>query len=786
MRQWLTAVIKPRALRTLGFIIFCSIFLLVYFFGHQLLSSLLHRLVVPSILAPLYVQIVDAVAFVLALLVASISINLLFRNSLGLQVKYYWRICLVLIGSLISKLILNLLLLFRRRPSLIIIIVVRTAIIYVFGGFLLYQIIFSGQQLKTDEQLYYNILISFIVFDIIFTLYQGLESTISGAFISTFAVIVVGLFFNIGMDIITVYSVILQKSSKGLLNHLINDARFLTAYYLAAGVISLISYLLYTLVFPSKDIKSLFQLPAWLRHFRLDYLGRYLSLLLLLSLLIFVTLYAISVGYWPVVLFLGVFLTSIVLGIETGRLITIRYRQAQASFAGIQPYLSVMARPLVGFVGTYFFIVAWFAVVYLQAQIHRWATFTPPLKNYEGALYYSGMVITTLGFSLSKPNTSLVQTLTFLEAITGTAWVVIVFAALISYLSPVFKEIGERTKLSPVLVQSSDGISVAFNSPIVVCKKGHSDFTTILAALKHVQAGACIQVHPGHYVESESLIVNQAVTLMGIGARASIVVEAIGGPCLTIATEDSVTVSGLSLHGRVSNGNTFPTINIPTGHLVLRDCELLSHALACIAIHGNSTWPTIQDCVIRGGSVGVLIDNSSHGELQGCDIIPSFGSIGIRILRQASPIIDTCQVSGSIVGVDIAAGATPKIKYCKLHHNSIGIQINAGGYPMIQGCRLNNNYRNGIIVEKGGEGSIYGCRIYHNHHNGITVKSTARPTIESCVIYKNGSVGMEIEHAAAGTIINNVLTANTRDAWMIHKVNMVRHEGNQPEWTDSV
>ncbi len=723
--------------------------------------------------------------FVLTLSLAAASIVglFLFPRSIGVVIRELWTLILIAVARSLSSLLTHIVLLIKKRSVIILVIFVRVAMIVFIAGPLLYQLLVAPFNPHKYDTLFIQILASFVVVDCIIALYQGLEATIIGSLLRVSALILLCMFMGSVVDLGIFYTTLLHKIPiKGPFITIEIVFRYLLIYYFSTILSGLLGFLL--LEGPNSiEAEGFFYVPGWLKRPKRRYLGLYLLVILSVISILIWTIISINVLAF-IIIFL--FFTVIALGLETSRWIFQKYRKIREAFSGIQPYLEVMMTPLVAFIGSYFAIIAWFAVVFYQFDHFNWGRFSNHFITFWQSLYYSMLTITTLGFDQIKPVDSLMQALTIFEAIIGTAWLVIVFAALTSYLSPYFAKISQRRKMAPVLIKSESTIRTYTKTvTFIVCKRGQGDFTSISDAIqaiphpaKHVQTR--IEVRPGRYVETESIVIDKPMEIVGVGSRTTVSVEAIGGPCIVMAMDGNASLTGLSVRGRISNGNSYPAIDIQAGTLLLSDCDISAQSLACISVHGQWTNPTIKGCTIHGGSIGILFDNHSLGNLEDCIVLPP-GQIGIDIARGSNPTITKCQISNRRVGIVIGENGSSTITRCHIRENLFGIEVGSRGDPKIERCRVFKQLRDGVNIKKGGQGSFKACQVYDNRRHGITIEEDGSPSINHCEIYGNGDVGVAVQRGAAGSVTSNKLYANRNAPWRIETPNSMKPHNNTPE-----
>jgi hypothetical protein len=159
----------------------------------------------------------------------------------------------------------------------------------------------------------------------------------------------------------------------------------------------------------------------------------------------------------PVVLVAG-----IVCGVAGGAYLGARLRPGWVEFGKTGEYLKAMSLPVLGYALSYLLIVLWFAGCFASAQ--RWAEsgLTPDffpediaLKNLpEGAgfgeyVYFSLVTAATVGYGDITPVSGITKILTSAEILVGVGWTVVVFGAVIAYLTPRFAEIADSHRPQP-------------------------------------------------------------------------------------------------------------------------------------------------------------------------------------------------------------------------------------------------------------------------------------------------------------------------------------------------
>ncbi len=362
---------------------------------------------------------------------------------------------------------------------------------------------------------------------------------------------------------------------------------------------------------------------------------------------------------------------------------------------------------------------------------------------------------------------------------------------------------------------------------VVVAKEGGGNYRTIGEAITRAGPGTRILVRPGVY--REHLVIDRSVEIIGDGPREDIFIESTTSVCLVMQTEYAL-VRGLTLRGRAGlEQREYVTVDIPTGRLVLEECDLSSDTLACIAIHGSNANPVIWRCQIhdsRGG--GVLVYDHGQGVVEDCDIFGNAGA-GVEIRQIGNPIIrrckihhgerdgvyvtekgagliESCDIFGNVrAGVSIHRQGNPFIRLCRIHdqvngygvyvydkgegtlegcnifgNSKAGVGITQGGDPFLRRCRIHHEKHRGVFIFEHGEGTLEKCSILGNFDTGISIGQGSTPVIRRCRINQNGSQAIRVLPRGGGKVEECDLTGNTHGAWDIAaKCQVTRSENKE-------
>ncbi|NBT25765.1 MAG: right-handed parallel beta-helix repeat-containing protein, partial [Actinobacteria bacterium] len=180
-----------------------------------------------------------------------------------------------------------------------------------------------------------------------------------------------------------------------------------------------------------------------------------------------------------------------------------------------------------------------------------------------------------------------------------------------------------------------------------------------------------IAVRPGEY--RECVIVDRDVEIVGEGAPARVVIEALGHNTVTFNTE-SACLSNVTVKASRSNA-AHSAVAVLQGRPTIEGCVLSSDCGTVVLVTGSESAPVLRGCTIRDGkAAGIVVEQSSQA------------------------VIEKCFVTAN---------------------HRWGIIVTTGGNPVIRDCEIWNNLSGGILVRDKGTGTIERCQIYGNTDAGI-------------------------------------------------------------------
>ena len=311
---------------------------------------------------------------------------------------------------------------------------------------------------------------------------------------------------------------------------------------------------------------------------------------------------------------------------------------------------------------------------------------------------------------------------------------------------------------------------------LVVSARGGAAYRTIGDAILDAPSGAKIVVRPGTY--EEGVVIDRGIQLVAEGTTDAVVIESPDKDGVLIETSEPVTIRGFTIRtvaGR--SGGKYYGVDIAEGRVTMQDCDVTSDSLACIAIHGRGTNPTIQRCRIRDGAAGgIFIYDGALGLIEDCNISGT-ALAGIEVKEASNPTVRRTRVHDGEVGgifvnnrgagvyedcdiyrnglggVEVKDGSTPTFRRCKMREGKQGgVFIHTNGLGTFEDCDMFGNTLAGMEVKEGGNPTVRNCRLYNGKVGGIFINTQGRGVFESCDVYGNGYAGIEIKDGGNPTI----------------------------------
>lgn len=353
----------------------------------------------------------------------------------------------------------------------------------------------------------------------------------------------------------------------------------------------------------------------------------------------------------------------------------------------------------------------------------------------------------------------------------STRLIVYIFAALLTALGSVF------------LVQRAFKYESPSPDTIIVASDGLGQYRTITEALRHSRAGMTILVKPGVY--KESVVITAPVEIVGLNREDTyfnrvtswlfrksnpherdVVIEGSARSALRMEASHAV-VRNVSLRTRrswaMSNSRDRDLIgravDIPTGKLILEDCEVTSETGYGIAIYGGETTPEIRRSKIHGAlAAGIYTLSRSKAVIEQCEIFDNRGP-GLMVTDESAPSVLSCDVHGNQYDLYMSDGADPLVKNSKFHDGErAGIFFNEQSKGTIEDSEIyGHRLEQEVLVRSRSTPTIRRTKIYNGQKEGIWFYGNAGGLMENCELYGNGNVGIIVSERSNPTIRDSKL-----------------------------
>jgi hypothetical protein len=297
---------------------------------------------------------------------------------------------------------------------------------------------------------------------------------------------------------------------------------------------------------------------------------------------------------------------------------------------------------------------------------------------------------------------------------------------------------------------------------ILVGKGGQGQYLSLKVALRRAKPGMEIHLLPGLY--RESVVVDQDVTIQGLGAPGEVVLEGVAGPAVVLGAR------GASLHGltlKAAEGEV--ALSVTAGTSLLEGC-ILEGELAGAEVKGGT--PRFVDCSFRcAGPSGLIVAEGGQARLEG-GVVEGFLEAGIRVDPGAQVFLSGVQVGpGAGVGLRVRARAQATVEEGVFTALSGAVEVEADGrvqlarsrlldscfagllalersHAVLEACDLGNHACAGAHVLAGANVIFRQCRLVANAGFGLSVMDRGLATLDGCVIQGNGGAGLLIHHGA--------------------------------------
>ena len=204
------------------------------------------------------------------------------------------------------------------------------------------------------------------------------------------------------------------------------------------------------------------------------------------------------------------------------------------------------------------------------------------------------------------------------------------------------------------------------------------------------------------------------------------------------------------------------------GQLHLDHCSITGSA-DCIYTCGKGVQISLQDCEIKNGNIGLLIDEGSIADLRNCTISGN-AALQVAVCDEATVALRDCRIhDGKATGIGLLRGGGGTFDDCEITGNGQdgepAVLIGDAGPAAFRGCRIFKN-SSGVRFE-GGTADFHQCDIYDNDHNGVFAKDGGNPRMHGCQIRNSEWNGVIIYDDSSGEFTDCEIRDNREHNIMI-------------------
>jgi len=308
----------------------------------------------------------------------------------------------------------------------------------------------------------------------------------------------------------------------------------------------------------------------------------------------------------------------------------------------------------------------------------------------------------------------------------------------------------------------------ASRTVLTVGRSGTGRFLSLRVALRHAAAGATIQVQPGCY--RESVVIDKAVSIVGMGTASEVVVDG-GREAALVIHAPGATVQGLGFRTERHDGG--PCADLVEGGPALDGCRFEGGGDACIRV-GSRVQAVLKDCEVRSSArLSVEVAPEGRAVLESCTL-EGFRRAGLSLGRGAQARATGLRAGpGAGVGVHVQTGGRVQLETCEVSAAEAGgVEVDPGGRADLLRCRLTISRFAGVLALDHAEAALVECevgghlcagvhgqpgatldlqrsRISGNGGYGISLLQGSVASLEGCEVSSNGLAGLRVQAATA-------------------------------------
>ncbi|EDR29957.1 F-box only protein, putative [Entamoeba dispar SAW760] len=282
----------------------------------------------------------------------------------------------------------------------------------------------------------------------------------------------------------------------------------------------------------------------------------------------------------------------------------------------------------------------------------------------------------------------------------------------------------------------------------------------IAEAVRNAQPNSYIFVESGKYEESEPIVIDKSVIIIGLVEEggSNVVVKTDSSACVLMSTAEKVVIENIDF---TTSASMKPVIDVQQGEIILEGCGICNgeegiimspHSSSITMIKCNITQCSKVGIACNGEETSILIDKSTFRDC----------GTGISISQGSNPLISESLISQCGTGVYVTENGRGCIIDCTISLNKKpGILTHSGGNPVIINTKVIDGTSNGLFVKNKGKGVMIDCEISKNYLPGIASCEEGNPCIVHSNIKEGKNAGVFVYENGKGLFASCTMKENT-------------------------
>ncbi|EDR27555.1 hypothetical protein, conserved [Entamoeba dispar SAW760] len=291
---------------------------------------------------------------------------------------------------------------------------------------------------------------------------------------------------------------------------------------------------------------------------------------------------------------------------------------------------------------------------------------------------------------------------------------------------------------------------------IITINAAESKHKTISEVVRFAPPLSIIIIKPGTYEETEPIIVDKAIQIIGINeGKAKPIVTSPRG-CIEIDCPDKVIIKGLDLR----NTESKVVIDAKQGEACIDSCDISTAEDGVSVTHTAKVMLT--NCRICGCSKAGLHCGGKEIRCITRNVQIYECTTGVAIFNEANPLVSSCNITQCGIGLFVSEKGRGCITDTLISGNKKpGVLTHSGGNPVLNNTKIVDGSSNGVFVRSKGKGVFVGCEISKNNLPGIASCEGGEPLVVSSAICEGRNAGVFVYDNGKGIFAQCQIRDNT-------------------------